>query len=186
MRLRATRSAGKGKELILQSDKLPPWVLPVRRLVHSRRVKAWCGLPYPGHPKGCPNIGRDEKCPPQSPYITEVIDTTREMFLVHSEFDLQAHVNKMKAKHPDWSDRRCRCVLYWQPRSKKQLKERTARAMRLLGLPVVAMLPESLGVNVYATARASGLKLEKIKQLKTNRHVAIIGHRRPKLKRRVQ
>ena len=157
---------------------LPPYIVPVAKLVLSDQVGEWCKLPYPGHPKGCPNYGKADRCPPLAPHVSDFFDVSGPLYLVHSEFDLAGHQAKMKAANPKWSDRQCRCVLYWQPSSRKQLKARTTEAMRLTGLDGVAMVPEAMGVNVYATARVSGLALEPIRGLKTCRHVALIGVKR--------
>jgi hypothetical protein len=99
------------------------------------------------------------------------------MYLVYSEFDLGAHIEKMKAAHPEWSDKQCRCVLYWQGASKKLLKGEIKKAVKETGLKIVVDKPEGVGVNVYATCFKSGLRLERIKGLKICRHVAIIGQR---------
>lgn len=152
------------------------FVFPVARLVLSNRVGEWCRMPYPGHPKGCPNYGKADRCPPQAPHVSDYFDIAKPLYLVHSEFDLAGHQGMMQTAHPAWTDRQCRCVLYWQPKSRKQLKERAGDAMRLLGLDGMAWVPEAMGVNVYATARLSGLILERIRDLKTCRHVALIGH----------
>ena len=63
----------------------------------------------------------------------------------------------------------------WQSKSRKQLKDRILLAYRYVGSRWATTCPESYGVNVYATARVSGLILEPIKTLKTCRHVALLG-----------
>lgn len=157
--------------------KIPYWIVPVKKLIHNKKVPEWCRLPYQRHPKGCPNYGKKNVCPPQAPYITDVIDIKKPMYLVFSEFNLEAHMDKMKARHPTWSEAGLRNVLYWQKTSRKQLKERTGIAKGLLKTNVVIYLPEAAGVHVYATAFHSGLKLEKIRGLKFNRHISLIGFR---------
>lgn len=159
---------------------IPSFVYLVTKLVMSDRVGEWCRFPYPNHPQGCPNYGKAERCPPKAPAVGEYFDISRPMYLVHSEFDLDRHRLRMRDAHPQWSHRQCSCVLYWQSTSRKQLKERCREAMRLLGLDGMAMVPEAMGVNVYATARISGLILEPIRLLKTCRHVALIGHKKGK------
>lgn len=153
----------------------PDYVYPVKKLIISGHVDAWCQRPYPGHTSGCPNYGNADRCPPKAPAITDYFDMALPLYLVHSEFDLAGHQARMKAAHPKWSDRQCRCVLYWQPASRRQLKERAQYAMRLLGLDAIATVPEAMGVNVYSTAAFAGLKLERIRCLMTCRHVALIG-----------
>jgi hypothetical protein len=105
-------------------------------------------------------------------------DLQKSLWLVCSEFDLEQHAAKMKTLNPHWSDRQCRCVLYWQSRSRKQLKKRATDAVFFLGIErnfSITYCPEGMGVNVYATARLSGLSLEPIRRLGTCRHVALLG-----------
>ena len=154
---------------------MDPWIYPVRRLVISKKVGEWCRIPYPGHLKGCPNYGKAERCPPQAPSVGDYFDLSHQLYLVHSLFSLSRHQDRMKALHPLWTDRQCRCVLYWQPKSRKTLKERVASALHQLALNASTMVPEAMGVNVYATAYLSGLVLERIRDLRVCRHVALIG-----------
>ena len=151
------------------------WIYRVQRLVTSPQTGKWCGLRYPNHKHGCPKYGNDAKCPPQAPQVRDVFDIQKPLYLVHSEFDFAAHVLRMRAKFPAWSDLQCRCVLYWQSRSRKQLGERILMAHHRLGTSIDTTCPEGMGVNVYATARLSGLKLERIRSLSTCRHVALLG-----------
>ena len=153
----------------------PDWIIPVKRLVTTGKAGAWCRLPYPGHPQGCPNYGRRAKCPPHAPRVDAVFDLAKPLFLVHSVFQLEAHAHVMKVLHPEWSERQCRCVLYWQEKSRAELRARIRIAWRLLRTTACAEIPEALGVNVYVTARQSGLHLDKIRNLKVCRHVALLG-----------
>lgn len=151
------------------------WIYRIRRLVTSSQVDQWCKLPYPNHKKGCPNYGRHNWCPPFAGRVGDWFDISRPLFLVHSEFDLVAHVGRMGRKHPQWSERQCRCVLYWQGTSRKQLREHIVIARQELGTNLHTTCPEGMGVNVYATARLSGLRLERIRNLSICRHVAMLG-----------
>jgi len=156
--------------------KLPEWIYPVKRLVTSRQTGKWCQLPYPGHPKGCPKYGNDKMCPPRAPRVEDFFDLNRKLWLVHSEFNLGNHILKMEKKHPNWTLRQCKCVLYWQPTSRDQLDQRILEGLFHTGAMASATVPEAMGVNVYATTRLSGLKLERIRHLAMCRHVALIGH----------
>lgn len=155
-----------------------PWLYSVNELVISSKVRVWCLLPYPGHPKGCPNYAKAAKCPPKAQHVSAYFDLGRDLWLVHSEFDLNAHIRRMREKHPSWSDRQLRCVLYWQPASRKELSTRRRLAFWVTGATQWTDIPEAMGVNVYATAALAGLKLQKIKRLNTCRHVALIGYGR--------
>ena len=157
---------------------LPSWVYKVKKLVINKSTSEWCKLPYPGHKKGCPNYGKSDRCPPECKHLGVYFDLSKPMYLIHSEFDLAGHALIMKNKHPNWSDRQCRCVLYWQSRSRKQLKERISAVMPILLVDFVTTTMEAMGVNVYATARLSGLNLERIRDLSICRHVALAGSRK--------
>ncbi|KKM79620.1 hypothetical protein LCGC14_1348180 [marine sediment metagenome] len=152
------------------------WVTKLDGLITSDKTGAWCRLPYPDHPNGCPQYGEQDTCPPQAPYIWDVMEPP--FYLVTSEFDLSAHVADYHIKFPDWTDRQCRNVLYWQGGNKKVLRLRAERAMRLGGLSACTYRPEAMGVNVYATAAIAGIKLDRIRDIHICTHVAIIGNKR--------
>ena len=153
---------------------MQPWIIPVKRLIHTPQAKTWCKIKYHQHAKGCPKDVNE--CSRGGLYITDIIDIERPMFLVHSEFNLEAWEQKMAERHPEWTKRQCRNLLYWQSKSRKQLKERVSLTYRYnVGFQWSTTCPESYGVNVYATARVSGLILEPIKTLKVCRHVALLG-----------
>ena len=155
------------------------YAFKVKRLVYSRRIQELCGAAYPGHPQGCPNYrSGNPECPYVAPYLEDLTDPGREFWLVFGEFDLAGHVERMKIAHPDWSTRRLRCVLYWQSRSKAMMKRRAAAWANYIGADFIHHRPEAAGVNVYATAALSGFKLERIKNLKTCRHIALVGWRK--------
>lgn len=148
----------------------------VEKLITSSRTGEWCRLSYPGHSKGCPNYGR-EGCPPKASPINEVLDLSRKVYIVYSEFNVEEHSRRMEAKHPTWSERQCRCVLYWQGMARKRLREEVSK---VAGEDhIVLYCPEAHGVNVYATCKLAGITLEKIRSLKVSRHVALIGYSNP-------
>lgn len=154
--------------------RLEPYIYRVRRLMHSKDILQFCKSPYPGHAKGCPKkVGACNG----GNYITDVLDVDQDMWLVHSEFDLMAHVERLRVVHPDWSERQLRCVLYWQGTSRKQLRERVVIAMKVTKANFVTFVPEGLGVNVFKTAIFSNLKLDPIRNIKICRHIALIGQK---------
>ncbi len=144
-------------------------------VVHHFRVRSWCLLPYVGHPHGCPNYGKQDTCPPSVSYVTDVFDLSRKMYIVVHEFDLAAHVERLREIHPEWSERQLRNVLYWQSASKRALKLKSKKAMLLYNCSVVSYRPEGLGVNMYLTARRVGVRLLAMKNITINRHISLIG-----------
>lgn len=161
----------------LSKISLSKWVRPVpyESLVCTPLAKIWCKIPYPGHPKGCPNFGKGKHCPPNTPYITEVVDFNYPIYFVYHEFDLASHIKKMRQKHPNWSERQLRCVLYWQRGAKNRHREIMATVANQLKCDFTHPFPNAIGVNVYVTCKKVGIPLEKIKNATINRYVGLIG-----------
>lgn len=124
-------------------------------------VHTLCTHPYRNHPKGCPNFGKKEGCPPKSPLFADFVNEEFPIYVVYNRFWLEEHVDKMRSIHPGWSDAQLRCCLYWQPRARKQLKavvEKTLNALRWGYSPLYC--PESNGVDVTSTMKQIGIELE--------------------------
>jgi predicted metal-binding protein len=136
-------------------------VIPLNKnnLIIDYRARDWCKLPYPDHPKGCPNYGIKSICPPTAPLINEFIDLNKNIWLVVVDFNLREHMNRMKKKHPHWSDRQTRCVLYWQPRVNKQLKYLCKRYSDGVENSVFTTCPEAMGINVIQTVKNIGVPI---------------------------
>jgi predicted metal-binding protein len=155
-------------------------------LVLEPTVRRLCREPYPGHPKGCPNWGKKDGCPPRARLLENVFDLKAPVYLVHNRFCLAEHVNKLRAKHPTWSDRQLRCCLYWQGTARKQLRQKVSETLcEMIQFsdfgpgddPVVLYCPEACGVNVSRTMRRMGIRLE-WPPMSFAYQVALIGHRR--------
>jgi len=132
--------------------------------------KAWCELPYPGHPKGCPNY--PSKC--NFTKVEEYYDLSKPHWFSIIEFNIGQFAAKMKAVHPEWSDRQCRCVLYWQNGVRKLLNDECKQFIGAKNL-ICHKVPEAMGVNVMLTMRKSlGLNIA-IKPVYTVRKIALIG-----------
>ncbi|KKN62620.1 hypothetical protein LCGC14_0510310 [marine sediment metagenome] len=129
------------------------------RLVIDYRAREWCRLPYPDHPKGCPNFDHKLICPPQVCLIEEFVDLDHSLWLVVESFDLQEHVERMKARHSGWSDRQARNVLYWQGSVNKKLRLACESHVKTVG-GVWTICPEAMGVNVIQTAKQVGLPIK--------------------------
>mgnify|MGYP000962170430 CR=1 FL=1 len=131
-----------------------PWVLVDPVIEPS--VRGLCVRPYPLHPKGCPNFGKKIGCPPDAP-IYRPVGPVAAIFNI---FPLACHVRWMRDRHPDWSDRQLRCVLYWQPAARKQLKAEIRKFLSdHRGWRIIAC-PEACGVNLTQTMAEVGIRLE--------------------------
>lgn len=124
------------------------------------RVRGLCVTPYPLHPKGCPNVGKCDRCPPKAPMFGDAFDLSRPVFALVNEFDLGAHVERMRLKNPDWTDRQLYCVLYWQNTARKQLDEKIQSVLPALSGYEATWCPEGMGVNVTTTLGRAGIRLE--------------------------
>jgi hypothetical protein len=171
--------------------KLTKTVLPsikkihtVNTLVYDTRIKSWCKFSYPGHPNGCPNylLPNKPKCPMSTPMVNKFFNLKRPLFFTFVEFNLQEHVNNMRIKHPDWTERQLRNVLYWQAKPKHCLKKNVKLALEKYKtffpygkIDAYCTMPESLGIHVYNTMRRHNIFLERIRHLKTARFIAFIG-----------
>lgn len=147
----------------------------VNWLVLEPKAREWCKLAYPGHPRGCPNYGHSEKCPPKYPFIQEILDINKPIHIIAVSFNLAEHIKRMRQRHPDWTDRQCRCCLYWQGKVNKVLKEKVAEIVAEGKLGNKAEFgPEAAGVNVTLTCAHSGVKLEWPPRKKVHK-LALVG-----------
>ena len=146
-------------------------------LVVQEQTREWCRLPYPGHPRGCPNWGQKSSCPPKVCRVEYLFNLSKQHWFVVVDFDLAEHVRKMKLKHPDWSDSQLRCVLYWQGKVRSQLKKATLEFVRQHPGTIYSACPEAMGVNVFRTCHRHGLMMKKNPQ-NTVYKVTLVGYPR--------
>jgi len=123
-------------------------------------VRDLCSKLYPNHPKGCPNFGKKEGCPPAAPRITDTLDFAQPVYAIWNRFDFGEHVERMREKHPDWSQRQLECCLYWQGTARKALREVVERFTHIYPSRCVVMCPEAQGVNITETMKQVGVDLE--------------------------
>ena len=143
--------------------------------------RSYCTNPYPNHPKGCPNFGKHKECPPQAPLVRDVFDFNKELLFITEEFNLSAHVEKMQRKHPHWSMRQCKNLLYWQGGVRKRLKEKTEEYIEngRRG-QIYTLIPEAMGVMVINTAIKAGIPIEKTPNFRVVK-IALVGYPHTKL-----
>lgn len=75
-------------------------------------------------------------------------------------FDLAEFAQKMRSRHPEWSDRQCRCCLYWQGTVNKSLKDAIAEFQETYPDVIFTLKPEAMGVNVFKTVRRFGVPIK--------------------------
>ena len=128
--------------------------------VLSSLPRGLCLHPYPGHTKGCPNWNRRPTCPPKAPLLDTVLDLGKPVHCIYNRFDLGSHVTRMKAKHPDWSDRQARCCLYWQRKARSELRQSVEDFLENHQGCIALYVPEACGVDVTATMASIGIQLQ--------------------------
>ena len=68
---------------------------------------------YCNNPKfQCPYYGHSWTCPPEAPYLEEEVSQYKKIYLLYHQFDIEAYVNEIKAKHPRRSENRIRSSLF--------------------------------------------------------------------------
>lgn len=160
-------------------------------LVIDYRAREWCLLPYPNHPKGCPNYNQKATCPPQAPLIEDFIYLDKPMWLIVIEFDLKNHAEKMKQRPrkngKPWTEAQARCNLYWQGSIRKKLKESCIKFCQSKNIGFnkdfieQALVPEATGLHIIRSAKKVGIPI-KSRPKDTVFKMALIGYSK-KIKR---
>jgi len=130
-------------------------LIPLKEIIYEIKARdgTWCTLSYPGHPKGCKNF---PQCPTKYPDFKS-IEHKYKWFAVMVEFNLKHFAEQMRIKHPNMTENQSRCLLYWQPRVRKQLKQKAyVNAYKFNG-DIVLEIPEACGVNVIITMMKAGV-----------------------------
>ena len=136
--------------------------IPLSEIVYDHRARdgTWCTLPYPDHPKGCPNF---PKCPNNYRDFIEIdYGQKRNWFAVIEEFDLKAWAERRKLKHLGYSERQARNLIYWQNGVRSRLRKKAypdypnRPADR-----IVLEIPEACGVNVFETMAKVGIVIDR-------------------------
>lgn len=141
------------------------------------RDGTWCKLPYPDHPKGCPNFPR---CPSEHIDFMNVRDLV--WYAIIEEFDLAAYAQRMKLLHPEWTERNCRNLIRWQGGVRARLRRKAypdypnRPADR-----IVLEIPEACGINVFETMKTVGIEIDRTPIIV--RKVMLIGVRNEGLSR---
>ena len=106
------------------NDLLEIKIIQIKRnsIIFTTKTHIWCKLPYPNHPIGCPNYNKNSLCPPNVQIMEKMLKEYNFFYLIYVNFNLLEYKNHMLEKHPDWSERKASCLLYWHGSVKKYLK----------------------------------------------------------------
>jgi len=140
-------------------------------------VRQLCTNPYPGHPKGCPNYNKKKRCPPQAKFFEDVFDIDKPIYAIINTFDLESHIGRMRAKHPEWSPRQLKNCYYWQHQARKGLKQGIITFLKEHRDYHVTACPEGMGMNVTKTLENIGIHLQWPPETVTYQ-VAVVGIRK--------
>ena len=145
------------------------------KLIIHMDARQWCKLPYPNHPKGCPNYGIRLDCPPIIKTLPELFNLNKPHWLAIVDFDIKSHRNKLQKIHPNWSHRQLSCCLYWQGGVRKQLKQLCYNFTSSHPNTTYSTCPEAMGIQIIRTLKEQHIPVStKIKD--TVYKVALIGY----------
>jgi hypothetical protein len=105
-----------------------------------------------------------------APLFEDVFDTSQNIWALWAEYDIAYHRERQRERHPGWSERALVNPRHWQGTVRKFLRE---KAQQLLEIAAgcqprlrdsqgffYTTCPEAMGVNVTATMKNVGVRLE--------------------------
>ena len=137
--------------------------------------RSMCIRPYHNHPKGCPNFGKKEGCPPNVPMFDQVYDLTKPIYLIINEFNLLEHVENMKKIHPDWSSYQLYNSRYWQGKSISINKKVSYAWLNEHPNLVLTNWVENMGVDLIQTLKEVDIDLIFNDNLEVARRISCAG-----------
>ena len=133
----------------------------IKNLTYGKKYQNLCRVPYHNHPKGCPNYGKRDDCPPCE-LISDRFDVQNEIYVIFTSYPVGEFAEKLRQAHPEWSEtpRQWYNCIRWQGTARKlhraDLKEFQDRFPDL----IVDQNPEALGIDVTEMMRQVGIELE--------------------------
>jgi predicted metal-binding protein len=131
-------------------------------ITYEPRIQALCHTPFYGHPRGCPNFGRKKNCPPNQLLINQVIDLSREAYVIYTKFNVGEFAERMRVIHPEWKDqpRQWYNMRRWQPKARKEHRYELGSFSATHPDSIFNTAPEAHGVNISALMLEIGIKLK--------------------------
>ncbi|MBD3228697.1 MAG: hypothetical protein GF329_10980 [Candidatus Lokiarchaeota archaeon] len=124
-------------------------------IIFTKKTRKWCLLPYPNHPRGCPNYNKNPLCPPFAEFLEEKVKKFNYFYLIYAVFNFREYTRKMMKRHPTWTERQARNLLYWQNSIKKMIRDHLKR-----------ILHENSNLEFYLLGCGSGFNDKSFKQEK--------------------
>jgi hypothetical protein len=133
--------------------------LAPKDIVFGEYVQNFCRNTYGNYRLGCPNYGKKKGCPPCE-LIDEILDFSKPIYLIYSEFNVGEFASKMRNRHSGWTEKQAYNSRLWQGRARK---EHNLEIKKFLGEhpgASVVLQPERKGVDVNLIFTRLGIKLE--------------------------
>lgn len=127
----------------------------------GKRYQNLCRAPYHNHPKGCPNYGKRDDCPPCD-RVDELFDLTMPMWVIYTEYQVGVFAERMRVCHPEWSNqpRQWYNCIRWQGTARKQHKQDILEFQEVFPTLHVDINPEARGINVTEMMKQVAIDLE--------------------------
>lgn len=107
--------------------------------------------------------------------VADFFDLNEPHWFIIEAFDLKTQAKRMKELHPDWSERQCRSLLYWQGTVRKRLRESVKEFIKKDRNLIMTLIPEAMGLNVIETAKNIGIPIQ-TRPRDTIFKIALVGH----------
>ena len=85
------------------------WIEIAReKIIFDPKVQTYCNNPR----FKCPNYGHNWACPPEAPYLDNILTKYTYFFLVYEKFDLKAYISEKKSRFPNRSEEKIKNAFY--------------------------------------------------------------------------
>lgn len=64
----------------------------------TAKTRIWCKLPYPNHPHGCPNYGKNPNCPPNTEIMENILTRYNFFYLIYAIFEIEKYKDAIDRK----------------------------------------------------------------------------------------
>lgn len=131
-------------------------------VVIDKTFMGMCKLPFYGHPRGCPNYGKKEGCPPSKFVESDIFDFNQDLFVIYTPFNVGIFAERMKQTHLEWAKfpRQWYNPRRWQPSARALHRDDLDEFHKATDLSYYEdNSPEARGVNVSSLMNSIGIPL---------------------------
>jgi len=82
--------------------------IKLRDIIFDPKIQSYCVSPN----FKCPSYGHSWACPPEAPYLEEIVSKFNEFYLVYYELDLNEYITKEKDKDTDMNEDNIKNMLF--------------------------------------------------------------------------